>query len=284
LPGLVWAGLLDYALQLYFDFSGYSDMAIGTARMFSIRYPFNFDAPYQATSIIDFWQRWHMSLTRFIMVYIYNPISMSFARREIARTRNSYKKIVATGKGFLKLVAVPMLITMALAGVWHGYGMQYLFFGVLHGIFLTVNNAWRLLAKPRIKTAPLHAIPEGFTRAGSALLVFLCVITGQVFFRAASVRDAILVLRGSVGIHSAAVAFNPGWKGWSFTFLLLASTWIMPSSQRIVDGTVPVKLPLVGIEIPVWRPSLGWAAWACLMLIGGVYAFSSTSGFLYVQF
>lgn len=285
MPELVWAGLLGYALQLYFDFSGYSDMAIGIARMFSIRYPVNFDAPYQATSIIDFWQRWHMSLTRFIMGYIYNPISMAFARREIVRTKSSYKKIITTGRGFFKLVALPMLITMTLAGVWHGYGLQFLVFGVLHGIFLTINNAWRILLKPRLKLAPLPPILAGFARAGSAILVLLCVIAGQIFFRASSIHNAILVLQGAIGIHdSTAMAPDPSWRGWAFTFLLLASTWIMPSSQRILDGTVPVKLPFFGIELPLWRPSLGWAVCACLLLIGGVYAFSAPSGFLYVQF
>ncbi len=139
-----WIGVLNYALQLYFDFSGYSDMAIGLARMFSIEFPFNFDSPYRATSIIDFWSRWHMTLTRYLTLYLYNPFALWANRRRAALGKPNSRKALRTAGGFGSLVAFPTITTMFLAGIWHGAGLQFIIFGILHGLYLTINHAWRI--------------------------------------------------------------------------------------------------------------------------------------------
>lgn len=110
-----WLGSLSYTLQLYFDFSGYSDMAIGLALMMNIQLPINFDSPYKATSIVDFWRRWHITLSRFLRNYLYIPLGGN-RRGEICRYVN-------------------LFITMLLGGLWHGAGWTFVVWGGLHGVF-----------------------------------------------------------------------------------------------------------------------------------------------------
>jgi alginate O-acetyltransferase complex protein AlgI len=117
-----WAGLIVYTMQLYFDFSGYSDMALGLARIFSIRFPLNFDSPYKATSVTEYWQRWHMTLTRYVTLYLYNPILLSVQRRRMAAGKKVSRKALGTVSGFSAMVAFPTMITMLLTGLWHGAG------------------------------------------------------------------------------------------------------------------------------------------------------------------
>ena len=134
-----------YSLQLYFDFSGYSDMAIGLARMFNVRFPLNFNSPYKATSVIDYWQRWHMTLTRYLMMYLYTPIAISVARwRRGARACDTSRAAYRTPGGFAALVLLPIFVTIGLAGIWHGAGAQFLLFGLLHALYLTVNHTMRI--------------------------------------------------------------------------------------------------------------------------------------------
>ena len=142
LPG--WHTALTYSLQLYFDFSGYSDMAIGLARMFNIVFPLNFNSPFKAGSIIEFWQRWHMSLTRFLTLYLYNRIALAIVRSRTARGLRVTRKAQATIGGFLSIIVVPTFVTMTLIGVWHGAGLQFVVFGLLHAVYLSINHAWRI--------------------------------------------------------------------------------------------------------------------------------------------
>src|SRR3954468_21630198 len=139
-----WYAVIAYSLQLYFDFSGYSDMAIGLARMFNIRFPLNFNSPYKATTVIDYWQRFHMTLTRFITLYIFSPMALYVTRWRDRHGMDNSRRASATPGGFLSLVAGPTLITMSLAGFWHGAGTQYFIFGLLHGIYISVNHAMRI--------------------------------------------------------------------------------------------------------------------------------------------
>ena len=148
-----WTGLIVYSMQLYFDFSGYSDMALGLARIFSIRFPLNFDSPYKATSVTEYWQRWHMTLTRYITLYLYNPILLSVQRRRIASGRKISRKALATFGGFTAMVAYPTMVTMLLTGIWHGAGLQFIIFGLIHGVYLTANQAWRHF-RQRVHNAP----------------------------------------------------------------------------------------------------------------------------------
>jgi len=195
-----WSGTLSFTLQIYFDFSGYSEMAMGLALLFNLRFPANFDSPFKSTSIIEFWQRWHMTLTRYLTNYLYNPMALWIRRRRVARGKNISHHALTTVEGFGALVAFPTIITMMLAGIWHGAGLQYLVFGTLHGLYLTINHAWRIFRSKTARKAP-HAIVQRFKTAGNIILTITAVIVANVFFRAVSVNDSLLILHSMLGMN-----------------------------------------------------------------------------------
>lgn len=167
-----WYATLSYALQIYFDFSGYTDMAIGLARMLNVRFPLNFDSPYQATDIAGFWRRWHITLGAFLRDYLYIPLGGN-------RT------------GPLRQAA-NLMATMLLAGLWHGAAWNFVIWGGLHGLFLVVHRQYRRLFRP---------MPAAI---GQALTLF-AVVLAWVPFRAASLPSSIAVLRGMAGLNGIAL-------------------------------------------------------------------------------
>ncbi len=188
---------LCYSLQLYFDFSGYSDMAIGLARMFNMRFPLNFNSPHKAASIIDHWQRWHMTLSRYLALYLYSPIALGVTRWRAKRGLGIARSAQATLGGFLSMVMFPTVVVMGLAGIWHGDGLQFLIFGLLHGTYLTINHAFRVFR-------PVHAKARAEGRlehCSKVLLTYLSVLVASVFFRAPSVHSATTLLQGMIGLH-----------------------------------------------------------------------------------
>lgn len=290
-----WSAALCYSLQLYFDFSGYSDMAIGLARMFGIRFPANFNSPYKAGSIIDFWQRWHMTLTRYLTLYLYNPVAMSITRRRLAAGKAVGRQGTATVAGFTSMVAFPTAFTMILAGIWHGAGLQYLIFGLLHAAYLTINHAWRTFG-PR--TAPTLLV-----RAGYILLTYLAVLVAQVFFRATSASDAIAMLSAMAGFSSAlginelAMAQNAEAIRIAHAELLdplvavkialcFGIVFALPNSLELLSNFEPIlgKFRPKADSMPRWRPSAGWgAAVGALGALSLLYLLGATE-FLYFQF
>jgi D-alanyl-lipoteichoic acid acyltransferase DltB (MBOAT superfamily) len=286
-----WLTALAYSLQIYFDFSGYSDMAIGLAFMFNIRFPLNFNSPYKARSIIDFWQRWHMTLTRYLTLYLYNPMAIWIARRRAARGL-PISSGAGTVKGFFGMIAVPIFITMTLAGIWHGAGFQFLVFGLLHGAYLTINHAWRTFRPARFNQVPASALGRTAAVVVQVGLTYLAALVAQVFFRAASSGDAVDLLAGMAGLHG-----GPILGGWEDSFgslsqtvglvaLLFAIVWIMPNSQQIMEKYSPAlgQIPKTRFAILQWSPSLKWALLmgaACGLAIAGV---SEHTEFLYFQF
>jgi len=171
-----WVAALGYTVQIYFDFSGYSDMAIGLARMFGIDLPVNFNSPYKARSIADFWRRWHITLSRFLRDYLYIPLGGN-----------------RTGKArrYLNLI-----ITMVLGGLWHGAAWNFVLWGAIHGVFLAIEllfiQAWKLSRIP-LKT------PAGFGRIGTLAIV----IFAWVPFRAADLSTTLRIWRGMLGCNGA---------------------------------------------------------------------------------
>lgn len=153
-----WSGALAYSLQLYFDFSGYSDMAIGAAWMFGIKFPLNFDSPYKAVNIIDFWRRWHITLSRFLRDYLYVPLG-------------------GNRKGKLRRY-LNLMITMLLGGLWHGAGWTYVVWGGLHGIYLVVNHQWHSF---RQELGHDLSKSHWWSRGLGCLITFLAVIVAWVF-------------------------------------------------------------------------------------------------------
>jgi alginate O-acetyltransferase complex protein AlgI len=193
-----WTGILAYTFQLYFDFSGYSDMALGAARLFGVRLPMNFNSPLKASSIVEFWGRWHITLTRFLTAYIYTPIVLQLTRARMARGKPVLRGKSSTLPPIAVLVALPTFITMTISGLWHGAGWQFIIWGVLHGVYLTINQSWRIL-RPRLW--PDVASYESVMKPLGTVLTFSAVVIALVFFRATSVRAAFSILGGMAGIN-----------------------------------------------------------------------------------
>ncbi len=212
--GAAWLAALAYTCQLYFDFSGYSDMAIGLARMFSIRLPVNFNSPYKAQSIIDFWRRWHMTLSAFLRDYLYIPLG---GNRHGASRR------------YLNLMA-----TMLLGGLWHGADWTFVAWGGLHGLYLVVNHLWRDHV-PLAKRLNQGAAGP-YYQAASHLLTFLAVVFAWVFFRATSFSAAGIMIAGMVGANGGQAVSADLISKFAIVGGLCILAMTAPNSQEIVDG------------------------------------------------
>lgn len=163
-----WLGAIAYTLQLYFDFSGYSEMAMGLGLMFNFKLPLNFNSPYHAVSIIDFWRRWHITLSTYLKNYLYIPLGGN-KKGELRRVFN-------------------LLVTMLLGGLWHGAGWNFIVWGGLHGSYLVINHTWR---RTQLKL-PMFI---------SWLITFICVVLAWVFFRASSIDAAINLIKSMLKFH-----------------------------------------------------------------------------------
>jgi len=173
-----WVGALAYALQLYFDFSGYSDMAIGLSRMFNVKLPLNFDSPYKAPNIIEFWRRWHMTLSTFLRDYLYVPLGGS--RKGVPRRYAN------------------LMLTMLLGGLWHGAGWTFVLWGGLHGVYLVINHGWR-------KLTGSDGSATGWRAVAGIGLTFVVVVVAWVPFRAPDMAAALRMWGGMVGANGVSL-------------------------------------------------------------------------------
>jgi D-alanyl-lipoteichoic acid acyltransferase DltB (MBOAT superfamily) len=253
--------VLSYTIQLYFDFSGYSDMAIGLSRLFGIKLPVNFNSPYKAVNIIEFWRRWHMTLSRFLRDYLYIPLGGN--------------------RGGPVRHYINLMLTMLLAGLWHGAGWTFVIWGGLHGVYLAINHAWRSVRK-----ALGHDLNNSslIGRMASVVLTFVAVAVALAFFRADNLEAGLSVIKSMVGTDG--VAFNG--KFWPIAGMLFI-IWFMPNTQQIM-GRFDPALPLWEKDFGAtprwlqWQPSWVWLA---ITLILNYITFSSSekvSEFLYYQF
>jgi D-alanyl-lipoteichoic acid acyltransferase DltB (MBOAT superfamily) len=267
-----WIGSLAYTFQLYFDFSGYSDMAIGLGRMFGIFLPLNFNSPYKATSIVDFWRRWHVTLSAFLRDYLYVPLG--------GNRRGPLRR-------YLNLMA-----TMLLGGLWHGAGWNFVVWGGLHGSYLCVNNAWAAIAN-RLGWQEARKSLLWKTAAGS--ITFLAVVVGWVFFRAATFGSAWSVIVSMSGFNG--FDLNSVYKPVEATTTLLivaAVVWCLPNTQQIMSQFRPVDdWKRVRDSMPPVSPGLRWMIWrptmvrALLMIGCAMIVFMNMNRvqeFLYFQF
>ncbi len=177
-----WGAALSYTMQIYFDFSGYCDMAIGLALMIGVQLPMNFHSPYKARNIADFWRRWHMTLSRFLRDYLYIPLGGN--RRGLARQQ------------------VNLMVTMLLGGLWHGAGWTFVIWGGLHGLYLMVFHSWQRALGSLGSGAPGAAL-QRVTAPLAWLLTFTAVVIAWVFFRSPDVHSALSMLRGMAGLNGA---------------------------------------------------------------------------------
>jgi D-alanyl-lipoteichoic acid acyltransferase DltB (MBOAT superfamily) len=285
-----WLAAVGFTLQIYFDFSGYSDMAIGAARLFGVRLPPNFDSPLRATNIIDFWLRWHITLTRFLTAYVYNPLLLTLTRRRLARGLSPVGGRNTTVGAFLSLLVFPTMLTMLLSGLWHGAGYLFLFWGALHGVYLSINHAWRMFG-PRTRPAGPAAAMAGSLAGLSITLA--AVVVGMVFFRAASWAAATDIVSGMAatnGIVGAVLSQRDIVVLTRWVAVLLFIALAMPNTLRLLERFEPAlgftpraDGPIVDLA-PKWRPSPAWAVVLAAVAVAAIMRLSGPSEFLYWQF
>ena len=250
-PGFIatWLAAIGYGLELYFDFSGYSDIALGLARLFGIRLPINFNSPYKADSIVDFWRRWHLTLSRFLREYLYFPLGGNRA-------------------GMLRRYG-NLMVVMLLGGLWHGANWTFVCWGGLHGLYLVVNHLWidlrRRLSLPMLPGA-------------GKILTFVSVTVAWVLFRAPNIERAFsmwhtMFFGGSeTGAPIAAPAFLTAIVDRQFALAFFAG-WLailsvcclfLPNSMQIMHITRPFPGPEAWAPKPShwlrWRPTVAWGA------------------------
>ncbi|MCS3926238.1 D-alanyl-lipoteichoic acid acyltransferase DltB (MBOAT superfamily) [Bradyrhizobium elkanii] len=242
-----WAGAMAYTFQLYFDFSGYSDMAVGLARMFSVRFPWNFDSPYKSVSIVEFWRRWHMTLSRFLRDYLYIPLGGN--RRGKSRH-------------YLNL-----FLTMVIGGFWHGAAWTYIIWGAWHGALLLINHG------VRERFSVSDALPS---RVVTWALTFAATIIGWVFFRATTVGGAVAMLK-AMFIDGAPTIGAPVLEIEFLALLALAALIALfaPNARRLTES----------LENDGFDPRFAGAAFGALVLVIIVSKASMhESPFLYFNF
>jgi alginate O-acetyltransferase complex protein AlgI len=250
-----WIGALAYTFQLYFDFAGYSDMAIGISLMFGIFLPLNFNSPYKATSITDFWRRWHMTLSQFLRDYLYIPLG---GNRHGAVLRY-----------------VNLMVTMVLGGLWHGAAWTFVAWGALHGAYLCINHAWNHFAPP---VAPRLARSANLA---AFLLTFLSVVVAWVFFRADSMASALSILAKMA--DPTQIVFGRGEMAYSlFVLGYAAIAWLAPNTQAIMG--YDHKNRTVGGALRAWPTRSVFLYVSAAVLAFGILAIQQHSEFIYFRF
>lgn len=274
-PSLIeaWSGVICYSMQIYFDFSGYSDMAIGLSLLFGIALPLNFASPYKATSIVDFWRRWHMTLSQFLRDYLYVPLGGN--RRGSARRY------------------LNVFLTMVLGGLWHGAGWTFIVWGAMHGAFIVINQLWRA------------TVPWRMPRTAGWMITFAAVVFAWVAFRSPDISTALRIYCGMVGLNgislpaSAALLFAhipavDQYIGVRFDGLGATNLWItvlaLPTAL-IMALTLPNTQTWVSTPSKAcasrqwaWKPS-GWMAGLMgLLLAMSILKLNDVSEFIYFQF
>ena len=285
--------------------------------MFGIKLPMNFNSPLKAREHHRILERWHITLTRFLTAYIYTPLAMAATRRRMRRGERGLVGARTKPGVFAAIVGIPTLITMFLAGLWHGAGFQFLVFGLLHGVYLTINQIWRTY---RPKRADGGSALLRLVEPAGMVLTFLGVFVANAYFRSDSVTSGNNIVLGMFGLHGIelpevianrlpafggalrhyGITFAPGsltellyLYGWIGALLLIA--WCMPNVLEImreygpaITGPVrpasrPSPLRWLSDKL-VWRPSVGWALATAATTAVGVLAVNHVTEFLYWQF
>ncbi|MFE8701714.1 MBOAT family O-acyltransferase [Cytobacillus sp. FJAT-54145] len=255
-----WIVSLSYTFQLYFDFSGYTDMAIGAALLFNIRLPINFNSPYKAVSIIDFWKRWHITLTRFLTQYLYIPLGGS--RKGVIRTY------------------INVFIVFFLSGLWHGAGWTFILWGTLHGIASVINRLWQQL------DFKMHWLLGWF-------ITFQFVNFAWIFFRARTWEDAIKVIEGMLGFNGFSLPENYAHfvNSTKLTFVeeLTINTLVDATFGYMLMYTLGAFMVVLLFKNSVklmdhFKQNWFWAFFVCVLLWLSILNMTKVSEFLYFNF
>jgi alginate O-acetyltransferase complex protein AlgI len=248
-----WLGTLSYTLQLYFDFSGYSDMAIGLAYMIGIRFPLNFFSPYKATSVIEFWRRWNMTLSRFLRDYVYIPLGGNRKGRIVRYTN--------------------LFVTMLIGGLWHGASWNFVFWGALHGAALMLNHFWRNLT--RKLGVPTHPII-------GRLATLLIVIFAWVPFRAPTLSASLSIWRAMLGANESSANIDTSQWTWIMVACLSGVALFLPNTAQLF---LEVDKEQTVMSVARWRTNWAWGAVIGTATgIAIASSFTHPSAFLYFRF
>lgn len=290
-----WTGVISYIIQLYFDFSGYCDMALGGSLMFGIKLPLNFHSPFKSVNIFEFWRRWHMTLSRFLRDYIYMPLSH--------------------GKQRPWRLMMNLVITMVVGGMWHGAGWNFLLWGGLQGGYLLVNHYWRNLRR---------ALGQDIRRSTAlgrflgCTLTFLSFCFSAALFRTPDLDAAGVMIRGLLGMKGVALPLE--WAGslgplqavltslgfsfqnlnsrlhdtgftsdtFKWLFFLGLIVWLMPNTQQLMAKYFPALEPYNGDKQGpsrgLWEPKITWSIAVAALATIGLANITKVSEFLYYQF
>jgi alginate O-acetyltransferase complex protein AlgI len=287
-----WGAVMAFNFQIYFDFSGYSDMAIGLARLFGIRLPINFDSPYKAVNFIDFWRRWHITLTNFMRDCLYFPLGGS--RKGVPR---QYLNI---------------MIIMLICGLWHGAGWTFVLWGGLHGLYIVINHLWLSL---RRRWGHDLDHPTWYGTIFARCITLSALLFSIAIFRADNLHTAWSMIKGLAGCHGVILpvyhlkAFGLGFlepvlAGWNIqvgTTSLLGRyplegmlicwliVWFMPNTQEIMSRAEPaLHYHLQASEGTWtwlrWRPTPFWALVCGILATLALIMMAKPNPFLYYQF
>ena len=286
-----WGGAFAYTFQLYFDFSGYSDMAIGIARMFGVILPINFYSPYKANNIIDFWRRWHITLSRFLRDYLYFPLGGNRKGR-VRRYTN-------------------VMITMLLGGLWHGAGWTFILWGGLHGLYISINHAWNSVFAGTFTHNNRTLL---LSKIAGRVITFIAVVIGWVLFRAESLDGAINMYSSMIGYNGISLpgsaeailgnfgntfgftysgmfhndVFGNPFSGILLLFFMLLVVWFAPNT---LDWLKKEK-PALGLDVfstPIksyleWKPNIINTIFIVILSVIAIMFIQQESEFLYFQF
>jgi len=291
-----WCGAMSYTFQLYFDFSGYSDMAVGLAYMFGIRLALNFYSPYKANNIIEFWRRWHITLSRFLREYLYIPLG--------GNRNGAFRRYVN------------LMLVMLIGGFWHGAGWTFIVWGGLHGFYLTINHIWRAL---KIKMFGSNNSNILFWTFVSRMTTFIVIVIAWVFFRAENLPTAFEILKGMSGLNG--VVLPPSYLGYAnylfsagnllqsfgvrfednvpffggplqivFLGMLIFSVWYLPNTHQLFHKYSPFMNTTNIAQSStfklrfIWQARPAIAIGIIIMFFSAIFSMDITSEFLYFQF
>jgi alginate O-acetyltransferase complex protein AlgI len=275
---VAWLGVGLYAVQLYFDFSGYTDMALGIGLMLGLRLPLNFNSPLRATSIVEFWQRWHITMTQFFTNYLYSPLATRLSRFAASYGISEVYRTVM-------LVAVPTVVTFVVAGLWHGPSWTYVVFGLINGFALAINQLWRTRHR-----APIAGSARVKRRVPTTVFFWLLTqvtfIVSMAFFRAPDLSSAGRLLTSMFGQGSGAtiVAGPPftSWVGvWVAVVVVLALSVPEASQRLMAQSSVG---PATGEPSSNWHLNWKWLIVVTALAISALSMIGGPSPFLYYQF
>ena len=286
-PGFfpAWAGAITYTLQLYFDFSGYCDMAIGVARMFGILLPLNFFSPFRSRSIAELWQRWHMTLGRWVRVYIFQPMAVPLARFAAARGLGKWG-------GHSVGVLFPLFVSMLIIGTWHGPNWTYVLFGAMHGSFMVINEIYNFKTRKARRKKPDTQAMLGFY----TFLTVFAFILAEVPFRSADVPTALRIFGGMIGLNGTGFGVGPwltqdGAINIAVIVIGFLIAYLLPNTQQIMTRFTPAlewekwgKIDPARLTF-AFRFSWPWLFGVAVTLwLGFVFISRGTPKFIYFNF